>query len=192
MNTLRVVPPPGPDAGLSPEQTIALDIALDAACERDATPLTSMPVAALVDAVPHMLRAYEDIARAVWAQDGGRGVCSLAGAGDPERWHPLPNRDTDPFSTARCQERATARRLCGSCPVKSECLVWSFANEAGGNGAQGTLGGLSETDRHDLRPVYRAVRVRLEADAVAAASAPTVASDNKAESDAPAYQAVAS
>jgi hypothetical protein len=138
-------------------------------CERGAVPLTSVSVAALVDAVPHMPRRYEDIERAVWAADGGRGICTVAREGvDPEAWQPFPSRDADPFSEGRRRERMVAARLCGPCPVRSQCLVWSFADEAGRCGAEGVLGGLSETDRRDLRPVYRQVRAELVARAAAA------------------------
>ena len=48
MTSLRVMPPPGKEAGLSSEQQMTLTTACDAACERGATPQTSVPVAALV------------------------------------------------------------------------------------------------------------------------------------------------
>ena len=163
MTSLQVMPPSGRAAGLSPDQEQALTIACDVSCERGAVPLTSVSVAALVDAVPHMLRRYEDIERAVWAADGGRGICTVAGGADPEQWQPFPSRDPDPFSEGRRRERMAAARLCGPCPVRSQCLVWSFADEAGRCGAEGTLGGLTENDRRDLRPVYRKVRAELAA-----------------------------
>lgn len=40
-----------------------------------------------------------------------------------------------------------AKRICGTCPVRAQCLDWAVDHSA----AFGIWGGLSETERRDLR-----------------------------------------
>lgn len=56
---------------------------------------------------------------------------------DPEMWFPVGSS-----AAAREQEDA-AKRICGGCPVRSECLDWAI--ESGQS--SGVWGGLSEDER---------------------------------------------
>jgi WhiB family transcriptional regulator, redox-sensing transcriptional regulator len=40
-----------------------------------------------------------------------------------------------------------AKQICGTCPVRAQCLDWALVHSA----AFGIWGGLSETERRDLR-----------------------------------------
>jgi len=70
----------------------------------------------------------------------GHAECAR-GPVDPDQWFPIAS---DP-AKAR-QEAADAIAVCGSCPVRAQCLELSFRHHPG-FGAHGVWGGLVESER---------------------------------------------
>ncbi|MBG0828212.1 WhiB family transcriptional regulator [Planomonospora sp. ID67723] len=66
------------------------------------------------------------------AQVVKRGAC--VGAADPDAWfppEPMPHggEPTEAVKARRAEYEATARRLCGDCPVRAECLELALREE---------------------------------------------------------------
>jgi WhiB family transcriptional regulator, redox-sensing transcriptional regulator len=147
--------------GLAPEQKTALDVAADATFNRGVE-LTGVQLHALLDAASVALVSPNALAEAV----RGNGDCSAEDA-DPEDWFPVVG------DSARRVERDVASRLCRGCPVRRECLAWSFD---GAHGAYGVWGGLGVGDRRELRALWVELRTRLSADGLDGGAGSAVAS----------------
>lgn len=70
------------------------------------------------------------LARPDWMQ---RAACREM---NPETFHPHRGEDSRP-----------AKKVCAGCPVREECLEWSFVSRE----KQGVWGGLSERQRRSTR-----------------------------------------
>lgn len=62
------------------------------------------------------------------------GICE--GHEDPDIWH-----------SSSHVEQAEAKRICGLCPAKDECLTWALDNSE----TLGIWGGLTPRERHNLK-----------------------------------------
>jgi WhiB family redox-sensing transcriptional regulator len=82
----------------------------------------------LIDAVPIDEIPYDDI--------NGWMPYSLCAQSDPEAWFPEKGGST-----------REAKKICGGCPVRDQCLKWALATDE----RFGVWGGLSERDRRKLR-----------------------------------------
>lgn len=78
---------------------------------------------------------------------------------DPETWFPPAGDRHDGSPELRARERERAGRLCAGCPVTAPCLALSYALDT--TGAHGVWGGLSATDRRELRPLWAELGRRL-------------------------------
>lgn len=57
---------------------------------------------------------------------------------DPEWWYPEPNED---------EKKRKALRICNECPVRAQCLMWSFVVDD----RWGILGGQTQWNRTAIR-----------------------------------------
>lgn len=168
MNSLRMVAQDrgsGVDAARRKDnRKKALDVAADATLWRGAR-LSEDQLGGLQDAAPFAGDTVAELEQVV----RGSGDCFQ---GDTEAFYPVYSED--PANVRQLgAERELAKRLCGGCPVRAQCLAWSmqYRPEAelrkipGGQpgafrytGDHGIWGGLCARDRKPLRALWAALR----------------------------------
>ncbi|GAA3361756.1 MULTISPECIES: WhiB family transcriptional regulator [Saccharopolyspora] len=67
--------------------------------------------------------------------------------------------DPDAFFPEKGQSGKMAKRICGSCEVREECLRYALGNAD----LSGIWGGLSESERRELRVAARAAELAADA-----------------------------
>jgi WhiB family redox-sensing transcriptional regulator len=82
--------------------------------------------------------------RKLWLLVPARGGCSNSGL-RPDDWYPV-----SATTAAARREAASAIAVCGTCPVRDECLEVSLRNWTVGR--HGVWGGTVPAEREDLRP----------------------------------------
>lgn len=85
----------------------------------------------------------------------------------PAAWHALGRcREVDPelFFPERGESPARAKRVCGGCKVRAECLAWAMDTGE----RFGVWGGATESERRQLRAAARSAAAAADSGPVAA------------------------